>query len=191
MCSSDLVRGAPFQAQEVPPNGAPAFHFGGKVEFPPEVFQRVPIFRKHMGKLTTEGVGVGGTLDGQSAAAAYNDFAGQFILGSVLLDLGLRPEHVSGESVGELVAAVMAGMLSLQDALQLVTVQGSAKHKFERRVSFQRTDSDEGARGVCGNHLGNEDTGVGASEGLGVGSIKYKPSEFSANEKNEIGRAHV
>ncbi|HSK79267.1 MAG TPA: amino acid adenylation domain-containing protein, partial [Thermoanaerobaculia bacterium] len=48
-------------------------------------------------------------------------FAVEYALASRLLDLGVRPQAMVGFSLGEYVAACLSGVLSLDDALRLVT----------------------------------------------------------------------
>ncbi|GGC78313.1 type I polyketide synthase [Chelatococcus reniformis] len=52
-------------------------------------------------------------------------FTVEYALAEFLLGLGIKPVAVLGHSVGEFVAACVAGALDLQDALRLIAVRGS------------------------------------------------------------------
>ncbi|MRV71991.1 alpha/beta fold hydrolase [Duganella sp. FT92W] len=53
-------------------------------------------------------------------------FITQYALAQVLLDLGLRPAQMIGHSLGEYVAAAVAGVMSFETALELVMARGLA-----------------------------------------------------------------
>jgi phthiocerol/phenolphthiocerol synthesis type-I polyketide synthase E len=51
-------------------------------------------------------------------------FVTEYALGRTLIDLGVKPEAMIGHSVGEYVAACLAGVFSLEDALRLIAARG-------------------------------------------------------------------
>jgi amino acid adenylation domain-containing protein len=51
-------------------------------------------------------------------------FTIEYATAQVLLGLGIRPEAMIGHSIGEFVAAVLAGVMSLEDALGIVAARG-------------------------------------------------------------------
>ncbi|MES1204670.1 MAG: amino acid adenylation domain-containing protein [Pseudomonadota bacterium] len=70
--------------------------------------------------------------DLEQAAATLRDtrftqpalFTVEYAMAQVLLGWGIRPEAMVGHSIGEFVCAVVAGVMSLQDALRLVAARG-------------------------------------------------------------------
>jgi 8-amino-7-oxononanoate synthase len=59
-------------------------------------------------------------------------FAVQYALASALIDLGAEPAWVLGHSIGEFAAALVAGVVSLDDASQLVVARGSLMQRLPR-----------------------------------------------------------
>jgi len=59
-------------------------------------------------------------------------FAIEYALAQQWIEWGIRPAALLGHSVGELVAATLAGVLELPDALRLVTLRGQAMQRRPR-----------------------------------------------------------
>ncbi|MHB8595600.1 MAG: ACP S-malonyltransferase [Ktedonobacteraceae bacterium] len=58
-------------------------------------------------------------------------FAHSLALTDYARQLGLRPDMVAGHSLGEYTAAVVAGTLSFEDGLRLVTQRGKLMHRLQ------------------------------------------------------------
>lgn len=58
-------------------------------------------------------------------------FTIDYAIGKTLMNLGVKPFCMLGHSVGEWVAACLAGVVSLQDAARLVAIRGKLMHELE------------------------------------------------------------
>ncbi|TRX53352.1 SDR family NAD(P)-dependent oxidoreductase [Fulvivirga sp. M361] len=64
------------------------------------------------------------TVINETANAQPLLFAFEYALATFLIELGVRPHHMIGHSIGEYVAACLAGVFSLDDAIRLVAQRG-------------------------------------------------------------------
>jgi acyl transferase domain-containing protein/acyl carrier protein len=59
-------------------------------------------------------------------------FAVEYALATLLMDWGIVPQAMTGHSIGEYTAACMAGVFSMEEALQLVSARGKAIQQAEK-----------------------------------------------------------
>ncbi|WP_410667763.1 SDR family NAD(P)-dependent oxidoreductase [Amycolatopsis sp. cmx-4-68] len=148
--AATALTGSPAARVEPVQDRPVAFLFAGVGEQYPglvgELYRREPVFRAHLdeclahldvdGDLVTGARGGGPSLAALLGRAGDEDpraerlqqtelaqplmFAVDYALARTLVDWGLRPAAMLGYSLGEYVAACLAGVLSLSDALALV-----------------------------------------------------------------------
>jgi acyl transferase domain-containing protein len=112
-----------------------AFLFPGQgaqhVRMASDLYERWPVFRQEMDRcsevllphLDLREALLTDRLE-QTALAQPALFAVEWSLARLWMDRGVEPEAMLGHSVGEFVAACLAGVFSLEDALTLVAARG-------------------------------------------------------------------
>ncbi|WP_098748977.1 type I polyketide synthase [Paenibacillus sp. EZ-K15] len=106
-----------------------------------DLYRKEPLFRAEMDRcceiITAEGGAdprhvLYGVSDSAAAADGINQteaaqpalFAFEYSLAQLLMSWGVKPNAMIGHSIGEYTAACLSGVLSLKDALKLVTLRG-------------------------------------------------------------------
>ena len=116
-----------------------------------ELYLNQPIFRKTM-EMCNQVILDKGLLDCSLLDVMYNDhhsyklkmtlytqpslFILEYSLSKLLMELGVEPTVVLGHSVGEYVAACLAGIFSLEDALTLVVSRGRLMQELPENGSM-------------------------------------------------------
>ncbi len=80
-------------------------------------------------------------------------FAAEYSLAMVLLDCDVKPEAVIGHSLGEYVAATIAGVFTLPDALTIVSKRGKLMQACEPGAMISVMMSEEKAATLIGTDL--------------------------------------
>jgi len=128
------------------------------------LYEREPVFRAeldHCAELLRSSLGVdlreiiyADDLPGEEAAARLADtrfaqpalFAVEYALAKLWIEWGVVPTAMIGHSIGEYVAACLAGIFSLEDALRLVAARGEIMQRLPRgamlAVSLTLTEAE-------------------------------------------------
>jgi phthiocerol/phenolphthiocerol synthesis type-I polyketide synthase E len=107
------------------------------------IYQQLPTYQQHLDTVLQlfDGHGIGdlsaqlfGSDTDQTGPTSTVQsqcllFAVEWALAQLYLELGVRPRFVVGHSVGELVAATLASVFTLQDAVQIIVARGRAMHQ--------------------------------------------------------------
>ena len=80
-------------------------------------------------------------------------FAFAYCLAQLWMSWGVRPTAVIGHSLGEFVAACLAGILSLEDALRVVATRGRLSELLPPGAMLTVPLSEEELAGLLGSHL--------------------------------------
>ncbi|MEU7137697.1 SDR family NAD(P)-dependent oxidoreductase [Streptomyces sp. NPDC046261] len=130
-----LLTDAPAEAAH--PGRATVFLFPGQGAALPGsgLYDGVPRFRAHFDACAAAFDALGADVSAaprpqDTGAAQPALFAVEYALARTLTDWGLRPAAMLGHSLGEYVAATLAGVLSLPDAATLVQARAAAQHRL-------------------------------------------------------------
>jgi acyl transferase domain-containing protein len=95
---------------------------------------------------------MGGALD-QTAIAQASLFAVEYATATLLMGWGVKPSAMVGHSIGEYVAACLAGVFSLEDALKLVAARGRLMGQLPPGKMLAVTLGEKEALGIIGDRL--------------------------------------
>ena len=93
-------------------------HFRASIDECDEILQ--PLLGRSIREILYPSASEGSELINQTVYTQPALFVLEYALAKLWLSWGVRPSHVLGHSLGEYVAACMAGILTLEDALQMV-----------------------------------------------------------------------
>jgi acyl transferase domain-containing protein/thioesterase domain-containing protein len=79
-------------------------------------------------------------------------FVIEYSLAMLLINWGIKPEAMIGHSIGEYVAACISGVLSLEDALELVAVRGRLMYDAPRGSMLSVPLSENDLKDLIKNH---------------------------------------
>ncbi|WP_159392352.1 type I polyketide synthase [Streptomyces niveus] len=141
------------------------------------LYQRIPVFRQHIDKcgdlfaplvghsLREEILGdiYEGSIPTGAGVLTARLFSLQYALAKLWLSVGVRPTALIGHSLGEIVAATVAGIFTLEDAVRLVAFRGELLDKTSAgSMAAVEASRDEMAR-ILESY---PDTSLGAVNGL-------------------------
>ncbi|NLR77749.1 hybrid non-ribosomal peptide synthetase/type I polyketide synthase [Chitinophaga eiseniae] len=99
-----------------------------------DLYEKEPFFRKEVDRCQQLLAGTemakwtqyhnNHTPDNSFTGSQLRMFVFEYALARLLMHWGLQPDHLAGYSLGEYVAACLAGVFSLEDALQLMLIRG-------------------------------------------------------------------
>lgn len=143
---------------------AVAFQFPGQGTLPEaaaaELYAEFPMFRQHLDiALAPAPAGTRERLLISVDGAAYDDEVEQvalvvfeFSLAKTLQSIGVTPAHVLGHSLGEYVAAAIAGVFDLGDLIAIVRARGKAMAAMPEGRMLSVAIDEAGARALLQRH---------------------------------------
>ena len=80
-------------------------------------------------------------------------FVTEYALSQLLISWGVNPQSMIGHSIGEYVAACLAGVFTLEEALQLVAARGKLMQSLPGGAMIALSLSEEAVKPLLGRHL--------------------------------------
>jgi acyl transferase domain-containing protein len=112
-------------------------------------------------------------------------FAFEYALARLWRSWGIEPDAVTGHSIGEYVAATEAGVLSLEDAIALVTVRGRLMHGAPGAGAMLAVFASESeVAAAVGGDTGVEIAAINGPEHLVVSGAREAVERFAARAGN-------
>ncbi len=105
-------------------------------------------------------------------------FALEYALSQLWLSWGVQPDFVMGHSVGEYVAATLAGVFSLEDGLALIATRGRLMQVLSQSGEMVAVFTDEG---IVKDAIGN------SIEKISIAAVNGKEHIVISGEKAAIG----
>jgi acyl transferase domain-containing protein len=80
-------------------------------------------------------------------------FAVEYALARLLMEWGIQPQAMIGHSIGEYVAACLAGVFSLEDGLRLVAIRGRMMQEMPKGAMLSVSLPEDEVRPLLNEHL--------------------------------------
>ncbi len=140
------------------------------------------------------------SASGSSNASLINEtaytqpalFIVEYALAQMWLSWGIKPNYVMGHSIGEYVAACLAGIFSLEDALKLITTRGrlmqSLPHNGSMAVAFATQQQVETVLADVNGLTVDPSNGKGSKQ-VGIAAVNGPTNIVISGEREAVQKA--
>jgi acyl transferase domain-containing protein/acyl carrier protein len=113
-------------------------------------------------------------------------FVIEYALAQMWMSWGVRPTAMIGYSIGEYVAAVLSGVMSLEDGLRLIAVRGALIQKLEKGAMLAVALGEDEIKPLLGEQLS-----IAALNGNGMSVVAGRESAVVEMERTLAGKGIV